>query len=177
MFLAGWLLHSIRLAAALGLALVAMQAPAVTREYQAALLQLVRSSDQEIAQRKTSAQRFYGIAEGEDEGRFLAQLRAVEPSNAETLAAAFDRQRSLRASHERIVRSPDLLRPIIAAKDVAEDEGGSRRQIAATVFDSFAPQLDLSFAAAAYGLVGLFLGSLIGELLVAALLPRHRFAR
>jgi len=45
------------------------------------------------------------------------------------------------------------------------------------VFDSFAPQLDLSFAAAAYGLVGLFLGSLIGELLVAALLPRHRFAR
>ena len=98
MFLAGWLLHSIRLAAALGLALVAMQAPAVTREYQAALLQLVRSSDQEIAQRKTSARRFYGIAAGEDEGRFLAQLRAVEPSNAETLAAAFDRQRSLRAS-------------------------------------------------------------------------------
>ena len=177
MFLAGWLLHSIRLAAALGLALVAMQAPAVTREYQAALLQLVRSSDQEIAQRKTSAQRFYGIAEGEDEGRFLAQLRAVEPSNAETLAAAFDRQRSLRASYERIVRSPDLLRPIIAAKDVAEDKGGSHRHIAATVFDSFAPQLDLSFAAAAYGLVGLFLGSLKGELLVAALLPRHRFAR
>ena len=68
---AGWLRHSIRLAAALGLALVAMQAPAVTREYQAALLQLVRSSDQEIAQRKTSARRFYGIAAGEDEGRFL----------------------------------------------------------------------------------------------------------
>ena len=40
------------------LALVAMQAPAVTREYQAALLQLVRSSDQEIALRKASAQRF-----------------------------------------------------------------------------------------------------------------------
>jgi hypothetical protein len=111
MFLAGWLLHSIRLAAALGLALVAMQAPAVTREYQAALLQLVRSSDEEIAQRKASAQRFYGIAPGEDEGRFLAQLRAVEPSNAETLAAAFDRQRSLRASYERIVRCARLLPP------------------------------------------------------------------
>jgi hypothetical protein len=37
MFLAGWLLRSIRLAAALGLALVAMQAPAATREYKAAL--------------------------------------------------------------------------------------------------------------------------------------------
>jgi hypothetical protein len=47
------------------------------------------------------------------------------------------------------------------------------------VFDSFAPQLDLSICpfAATYGLVGLFLGSLIGELLVAALLPRDRFAR
>jgi hypothetical protein len=45
------------------------------------------------------------------------------------------------------------------------------------VFDSFAPQLNLSFATAMYGLVGLFLGSLIGELLVAALLPRHPFAR
>ena len=77
----------------------------------------------------------------------------------------------------RIERSPDLLRPIIAAKDVAEDEGDRRRQIAEAVFDSFAPQLDLSFAAAIYGLVGLFLGSLIGELLVAALLPRDRFAR
>jgi hypothetical protein len=177
MFLADWLLHSIRLAAALGLALVAMQAPAVTREYQAALLQPVRSSDEEIAQRKASAERFYGIAPGEDEGRFLAQLRSVEPSNAETLAAAFDRQRGLRASYERIERSPDLLRPIIAAKDIAADQGGPRRQITETVFDSFTPQLDLSYAAAVYGLVGLFLGSLIGELLVAALLPRHHFAR
>ena len=48
--------------------------------------------------------------------------------------------------------SPDLLRPIMAAKDVAGDETGPRRKIAATVFDSFAPQLDLSFAAAVYGL-------------------------
>jgi len=174
--LAGWLLYSIRLAAALGLAVLAMQAPAVTREYQAALLQLVRSSDQEIAEREASAQRFYGIAPAEDEGRFLAQLRAVEPSNAETLAAALDRERSLRASYDRIEGSSDLLRPILAAKDVAGDEAGPRRQIAQTVFDSFAPQLDLSSAAAVYGLAGLFLGSLIGELLAAALLPRPRLA-
>jgi Protein of unknown function (DUF2937) len=177
MFLAGWLLHSIRLAVALGLALLAMQAPAVTREYQAALLQLVRSSEQEIAQRKASAERFYGIAAGADEDRFLAQLRSVEPSNAETLAAALDHQRGLRASYDRIERSPDLLRPLIAAKDVIENGGSPRRQIADTVFDSFAAQLDLSFAAAVYGLVGLFLGSLLAELLVAALLPRNRLAQ
>jgi len=176
MLLAAWLLHSIRLAAALGIALLAMQAPAVTREYQAALLQLVRSSGQEITQRKASVHRFYGIPPGEDEGRFLAQLRAVEPSNAETLAAALERERSLHGSYDRIEQAPDLLRPIVAAKDIAADEGGPRRQIAVTVFDSFTPQLDLSFAAAIYGLVGLFLGSLIGELLTAAFLPRRRLA-
>jgi hypothetical protein len=176
MILTAWVLHSIRLAAALGMAVVAMQAPAITREYQAALLQLVRSSDQEIAQRKASARRFYGIAAGEDEGRFLSELRAVEPSNAETLAAAIDRQRGLKASYDRIEHSPELLRPIKAAGDVAADEEGPRREIAQTVFDSFAPQLDLSFAAVVYGLVGLFFGSLIGELLTAALFPRHRVA-
>ena len=176
MILATWLLHSIRLAAALGMALLAMQAPAVTREYEAALLQLVRSSDQEIAQRKASAQRFYGIAPAEDDERFLAQLRAVEPSNAETLGAALNHQRSLQQSYARIERAPALLRPIAAARDVAGDEDSLRRQIAQTVFDSFAPQLDLSFAAAVYGLAGLFLGSLIGELLAAAFFPRHRLA-
>jgi hypothetical protein len=78
MLLGAWLLHSIRLAAALGMAMVVMQAPAVTREYQAALLQLVRSSGEDIAQRKASAQRFYGIPI-ENEERFIASLRAVEP--------------------------------------------------------------------------------------------------
>jgi hypothetical protein len=176
MLLAAWLLHSFRLAAALGLALLAMQAPAVTREYQAALLQLVRSSDQEIVQRKASAQRFYGISPGEDDGRFLSQLRAVEPSNAETLAVALDRQRSLRASYDRIEASPALLRPIETARDIAADDGGERRQIARTVFDSFAAQLDLSSAAAVYGLLGLFLGSLVGELAITAFLPRRHVA-
>ena len=37
MLLGAWLLHAIRLAAALGMAIMVMQAPAVTREYQAAL--------------------------------------------------------------------------------------------------------------------------------------------
>ena len=80
MLLGAWLLHSVRLAAALGMAIVAMQAPAVTREYQAALLQLVRSSGEDIARRKASAQRFYDIPI-ENEERFMARLRAVERRN------------------------------------------------------------------------------------------------
>lgn len=158
------------------MAIVAMQAPAVTREYQAALLQLVRSSDEDIAQRKASAQRFYDIPT-ENEERFIARLRAVEPSNAETLAGALARDKSLRTSYDRIEREPELLRPITAARDVLGDDSGARRQIAQTVFESFAPQLDLSFAAAIYGLAGLFLGSLIGELVTAIFVPRrHRAA-
>jgi hypothetical protein len=176
MLLTSCFFHWIRLAAALGLALVAMQAPAVTREYQAALLQLVRSSGQEIAQRKESAQRFYGTVPGETEEQFIARLRTVEPSNAETFAAALDRQRSLQASYESIEASPALLRPFAAAKDVLGEDGAARRNIAQTVLDSFSPQLDLSLAAAVYGLTGLFLGSLIGELLISAFLSRHRAA-
>jgi hypothetical protein len=175
--LVNWLLHSIRLASALILGLSAMQAPAVTREYQAALLQLVRSSDQEIAQRKASAQRFYGISPEEEEGRFLARLQAVEPSNAETLAAALAQLHSLQASYQRIEQTPQLLRPLMAVQDIAGDERVPRHQIAETVFASFVPQLDFSLAAAVYGLVGLFLGSLLGEILIAALLPRRRLAQ
>ena len=153
-----------------------VQAPAVTRECQAALLQLVRSSRQEIAQRKESTLRFYGAVPGENEEQCLARLRAVEPPNAETFAAALDRQRSLRASYERIEASPALLRPFEAAKDVLGEGGAARRKIAQTVLDSFSPQLDLSLAAAVYGLAGLFLGSLLGELLISAFLSRHRAA-
>src|SRR5215472_1302043 len=114
MLLGVWLLNSIQLAAALGIAILAMQAPAVTREYQAALLQLVRSSDEDIAQRKASAQRFYNIPT-DDEDRFIARLRVVEPSNAETLAGALKRQKSLHASYDGIEHEPGLLRPIAAA--------------------------------------------------------------
>jgi hypothetical protein len=176
MLLVAWLLYSIRLGAALALALLAMQAPAVTREYQSALLQLVRSSDQEIAQRKSSAQHYYGISPGGDEKRFLAQLRAVEPSNAETLAASLELEHSLQESYHRIAQAPDLLRPIVAAKDVVAHEEGPRHQIARTVLDSFVPQLDLSFASAIYGLVGLFLGSLLGEILIVTIIPQRRLA-
>jgi hypothetical protein len=175
MLLGAWLLHSIRLAAALGMAILAMQAPAVTREYQGALLQLVRSSGEDIAQRKGSAQSFYGIPI-ENEERFIAQLRSIEPSNAETLASALARERSLRASYDRIDREAVLWRPITAASDILSDSTGARRQIAQTVLESFAPQLDLSFAAAIYGLAGLFLGSLIGELVTALFLSRRQRA-
>jgi hypothetical protein len=86
----------------------------------------------------------------EDEKRFLAQLRAVDLSNAETLAASLELEHSLQEAYTRIAQAPDLLHPIVA-KDVAAHKEGSRHQIARTVLDSFVPQLDFSFASAVYG--------------------------
>ena len=173
--LARWLHASSHLAAALALALLLMQLPAVTREYQSALAQLARAADADIAARKESARRYYGI-DTVDDAAFLDRLRALEPSNAETLQAAIARGRSLQASYDRIERAPALARPIVAAEDAGADDGGTRRPILATVLDNYAPQLDLSLAAALYGLAGLFLGSLLGELLGTALFGRHRAA-
>ena len=113
MLLGAWLFHSVRLAAALGMAIACVQALAATRE------------------------------------------------------------KSLHASYDRIARDPDLWRPIAAARDALNDDTDARRQIAQTVFESFPPQLDLSFAAAIYGLAGLFPGSLIAELATAAFLSRQ----
>jgi hypothetical protein len=114
-----------------------VQAPAVTREYQAALLQLVRSSRQEIAQRKESTLRFYGAVPGENEEQCLARLRAVEPPNAETFAAALDRQRSLWASYERIEASPALLprsrRPRMCSVRVERPGGRSPRPFSTAI--------------------------------------------
>jgi hypothetical protein len=66
-----------------------------------------------------------------------------------------------------------LVRPVVAAEDVAADQSGGRRQVADAVFDSFALQLDLSFAAAVYGLAVCSCGSLIGEPLTTAVPSRH----
>jgi len=112
-----WLLHSVRLAAALGMAIVVMQAPAVTANIRRHSLQLMRSSGEDIAPRKASAQRFYGIPI-ENEESIVTRLRAVEPSNAETFGDALAREKSLHASYDRIARDPDLWRPITAARDV-----------------------------------------------------------
>ena len=89
MLIATWLLHTNRH----GMAFLAMQARAIAREYQVARLQLVRSSNEEIAQRKASAQQFYRISPAEDESRFLHRGIARR---------AFERRFSL-ADHIKVV--------------------------------------------------------------------------
>jgi hypothetical protein len=165
-FIGRWLGNAVNIAFALVFAILAMQAPAFTRDYAEALLQVAQDSRRDIEQRKASARHYYPItAEGDEQ--VIAALRSFEPSNAETLALSVERARSLQASYEKIQRAPALLQPITAVSDAFADEHGYKSAVWQTLLGSYAPHLDFSVAAAAYGLAGLLLGSLAAQLVTA----------
>ena len=165
-FISHWLANAINIALALLFAILAMQAPAFTHDYAAALLQVAQDSRRDIEQRKASARRFYSItAEGDDQ--VVAALRSLEPSNAETLALSLERTRSLQDAYEKIARTQPLLRPIRALSDAFDDERGYKAAVWRTLLGTYGPHIDFGTAAATYGLVGLLAGSFIAQLLIA----------
>ncbi len=167
-FVGRWLSDALRLGVPLALALSAMQIPALAHGYAAALLQIAEDARRDIEQRKASARRFYRGAGDADEA-VIAALQAVEPANAQALAASVERARAFRAAHDRIEAAPPLLRPVTALVDAAEGPGqGDKWAVLRTALDTHAPQVVLSAAAAVYGLVGLVVGSFVAELLVSA---------
>ena len=169
-FLGRWLSNSIGMAFALLFAILAMQAPAFTREYLSALLQVTQDSRRDIEQRKASAQTYYPIGpEDRDDDRFVPALRRFEPSNADTLALSIERTRTLRSAYDTIVQSNMLARPIVAARDAAFDDPlGYKAAVWHTLLGSYAVQLDFDLAAAVYGLAGLLAGSFVAEMLLSA---------
>ena len=161
-FLTRWLSRSVHLAVALVGAVVAMQAPAFTREYASALLQVSQDSSRDIEQRKASARQFYPIkAESDDE--FVSALRTFEPSNAETLALSVQRSRGLQAAYDRITSSRLLLQPITAFRDAVDDPNGYKAAVWRTLVGTYDVQVNFGTAAAVYGATGLLLGSLLAE--------------
>jgi Protein of unknown function (DUF2937) len=161
-----WLSHSVSTALALALGILAMQAPAFTREYAAALLQVATDARRDIDQREDSARQFYGISASQDDD-LVGALKSREPSNAETLARSIGRAADLRAAEESIAARPALLQPLAAFYGVLHDPNGDRRPIWEMALGTYSLQLDLSFAAAIYGLAGVMLGSLVAELVIA----------
>jgi len=162
-----WLSESISIALALLFAALAMQAPAFTREYAAALLQVAQDSRGDIEQRKASAKQFYGIkVTGDDQ--FVAALQSFEPSNAETLALSVQRTQALQNAYDRIAGASPLLRPLVAVRDAFEDEHAYKATILRTLAGTYSAQLDFSIAAAAYGFAGLLIGSLLAQLMLSA---------
>jgi hypothetical protein len=162
-FLRRWLSHSVRLGLALVLALIAMQAPAFTADYTSALLQVGNDARRDIDQREVAARQYYNLPGGDD-ATLIAGLKAHEPANAQTLALSVDRAATLQASRERILSGPALIQPLIAVVDATRDPAGYKSAIWRTQLQTYVVHLDLTVAAMIYGLAGILLGSLLGQL-------------
>jgi DUF2937 family protein len=168
-FLGRWLSDALQLAAALAGAIILLQAPAFTREYTAALLQVAEDSGRDIEQRKVSARQHYGIPIEADDPAFLAALRPHEPSNAETLTLSMERHRILRGAYEQITARSPLLQPVAAAVDATlRDERGYKAAVLRTLAQTYAVQVNFGSSSVIYGLAGLFAGSLLGHFIVTA---------
>jgi hypothetical protein len=163
-FLKRWLSHSVRLALALFLAVIAMQAPAFTHDYTNALLQVGADARRDVDQREAAARQYYSLRAGDD-ASLIQALQAHEPANAETLGHSVDRVASLQAARGRIGASPSIVQPLVALADAAHDPGGYKAAIWRTALQTYTIRLDLTVAAIIYGTVGLLLGSLLGHLL------------
>jgi hypothetical protein len=163
-FLRRWLSHSVRLALALFLALIAMQAPAFTTDYTVSLLQVSADARRDVDQREAAARRYYALPSGDD-ATLIVALRAHEPANAETLALSLDRVAALERARERILAVAPIIQPMIALADAAHDPVGYKAAIWRTQLEAYTVHLDLTVAAIAYGLGGLLAGSLFGQLL------------
>jgi len=158
--------HSLALAAALAGALLAMQAPAVTRDYAAALLQTAREMRQDIDQRIATARRVHAIA-ATDEAGVIAALAPIEPANAASLRQSTDRAHDLYSAYRRLDETSPLLRPLVALGDALDEGGRDRAVIWSTLFETYTPGISLSLDAGAYAISGLALGAVLAQLLLA----------
>lgn len=162
-----WLSDAISLGLSIVCAVAAMQIPALTRDYKSALLQVAEDARRDVDQREDSARRFYHMSAATDEA-VISALQPFEPSNAQTLVATLDRTRNLRRAYDRIEAAPPILQPVVAGIDIIEDIKGYKGPVLATTVATFSPQLVIGAAAAAYGIIGLAIGSLVAQLVISA---------
>ncbi|MBC9176404.1 DUF2937 family protein [Pseudoroseomonas ludipueritiae] len=168
-FIAGWLSDSIRFGLGLALALAALQLPALTHAYTAALLQVAEGTRRDIDQRKEIARQHYRWNEALADAAAVDALRPLEPANAEGLAASMRREELLRDSHRRLLATPELLRPLKAGWALATDMRTEAREVLRIAWATHVPQVVISTAGAIYGLAGLMLGLLLAQLLLSLL--------
>jgi hypothetical protein len=175
-FVGRWLSDAVRLTFAMAFAIAAIQLPALTGDYAAALLQVSNDLRRDIDQREQAARGFYGIAAG-DEAGLVAAIADKEPSNAQALRQSLLHCHVLRAAYDRIMAASPLLRPPVAMLDAMEDARGDKRAVLATAFATHVTQIAFSGAAATYGLFGLVIGSLVAQALLSLAMlgaPRRR---
>jgi hypothetical protein len=175
-FVGRWLSDAIRLAFALGFAIVAIQLPALTSDYAAALLQVSNDLRRDIDQREQAARGYYQLP-ASDEDTMIREIAGHEPSNAQSLRVSLGRCQVLRTAYDRIVATLPLLQPPVALIDALDDEHGDKRAVLATAFATHVTQIAFTSAAATYGLIGLALGSFAAHVLLSfGILLRRRAA-
>jgi len=164
-FFSRWFAEVLSLGLCLTGAVLAMQAPALTREYAAALRQVAQDARNDINAREAAARAYYRDLPRDASGdaALIAALRPIEPANAEGLEQSLAHAQRLQESYDRIAATPPLLQPVRATLDVAWDSAGDRRLVLRTVLDGAVLQLVLTEAAGIYALVGLVLGSLLAQ--------------
>jgi hypothetical protein len=167
-FIGRWLSDAIRLGLSLAFAVAAMQVPALTHDYAAALLQVAEGDRRDIDQREASARQFYHLRADTDEA-LIAALQPLEPSNAQTLTVSVDRTRALQAAYDRIQAAPPLLRPVVAVTDAVADAKGYKRSVLRTTFSIFTPEVVIGTASAIYALAGLVIGSFTAQAVISLL--------
>lgn len=168
-FIEGWLSDSIRFGLGLMLALAALQLPALTHAYTTALLQVAEGTRRDIEQRKEVARQYYRWAETGGDAAVVEALRPVEPANADGLSASITRENQLRESHDRLMATPELLRPLNAGWSLLTDSRNEAREVLRIAWATHVPQVVISTAAAVYGLAGLMLGLLLAQVVLTLL--------
>jgi hypothetical protein len=168
-FIAGWLSDSIRFGLGLMVALAALQLPALTHAYTAALLQVAEGTRRDIDQRKEVARQYYRWADAPADAAAVEALRPLEPANAEGLAASLAREGLLRDSYRSLMATPELLRPLKAGWELAAGMKAETHEVLRIAWATHVPQVVISTAAAVYGLIGLMLGLLLAQALLTLL--------
>jgi hypothetical protein len=162
-FIGRWLSDAVTLACALVVAALAMQIPALTRDYADALLQVSSEARRDIDRREATAASFYHLTATGD-AAIIAALRPFEPSNADGLALSVSRAQALRDAYDRIATAPRLLQPVAAILEMGGRGEADTSAILGTVIDTYSPQVLLTQDAAVYAVAGLLLGSLISRI-------------
>lgn len=167
-----WFSGTISMAAALIGAVLAMQAPALSEHYAAALFQREQELGQAIELSLRSARSVYSL-EGQTQEQVVAFLVGQEPANASVIQSHLQRQESLRAAYDRIDGRSPASRPLALLNDYSGADPIAR-EVLNSALQTFSPEIQLSRTTALYAVIGIAIATFIVQLL---LWPFGRLAR
>ena len=142
-FLGSWLADCVHVTCMLAGALGAMQIPAVTHAYVAALVQVAQDARRDIDRREGDARQYYHLSPDADEQAIITALRPVEPSNAATLTLSVVRAAMFNSTYLQIITTPPVGQPIVAAWDAIQRPESDKLAVLRTSFVTYVPQIAL----------------------------------